>query len=155
MELLIKLGVFLILVTIGFFAGMWNERRHYRSILKREKRLADILVFSKGDPLLDDVSTSSHLVTGSAVISNDYFKAFLASIRKIVGGRISAYESLLDRARREAVLRMKESARRQNADMIFNVKFETAKIAMGGSGTTTVEVLAYGTAVAFRPGVLS
>ena len=150
-----ELVIVAILLSVGLLAGRWNEKRHYRSIIEREKELAGILVFSKGDALLDEVSSDSQLVTGSVVISNDYFKSFLASIRKIIGGRISAYESLLDRARREAVLRMKQVAHEKKADMIFNVKFETAKISMGGQGVTTVEVLAYGTAVSFSPGVIT
>ncbi|MFT6733724.1 MAG: hypothetical protein ACJAS9_001914 [Polaribacter sp.] len=38
----------------------------------------------------------------------DYFKRFLAGLRNIFGGRVVTYESLVDRARREAILRMKE-----------------------------------------------
>ena len=53
---------------------------------------------------------TSFLVNGSTVVSNDYFKRLLAILRNIFGGRVKAYESLLDRARREAVLRMKDEA---------------------------------------------
>jgi uncharacterized protein YbjQ (UPF0145 family) len=89
------------------------------------------------------------LVSGSAVISTDYFKRLLAGFRFLVGGRVSAYESLMDRARREAVVRMKQQA--GGAYVIMGMRLETANIgneAASGSGNVTcVEALAYGTAV--------
>jgi uncharacterized protein YbjQ (UPF0145 family) len=48
-------------------------------------------------------------VSGSVVVSVDYFKRFLAGLRTLVGGRVTSYETLLDRARREAILRCKET----------------------------------------------
>ena len=88
------------------------------------------------------------LVAGNVVISVDYFKSAAAALRSFVGGRVSAYESLLERARREAILRMKEDARRHGAKMIFNVKLETASISQGGANQLgSVEVYAYGTAM--------
>jgi uncharacterized protein YbjQ (UPF0145 family) len=60
-----------------------------------------------------------------------------------------SYESLLDRARREAVLRMKAQARRAGAGMIVNVKLQTFAVPGRQPGSTrAVEVLAYGTALA-------
>jgi uncharacterized protein YbjQ (UPF0145 family) len=55
---------------------------------------------------------------------------------------------LLDRARREAILRMKDTARRRGAQMVFNVKIETVSISKGRRDAVgSVEVLAYGTAL--------
>ena len=55
---------------------------------------------------------------------------------------------VLDRARREAILRMKAEAHEHGAGMIFNVKLETASISKGAKDTIgSVEVYAYGTAV--------
>jgi uncharacterized protein YbjQ (UPF0145 family) len=90
---------------------------------------------------------STRLVAGSVVISVDYFKRFLAGLRNIFGGRVRSYESLLDRARREAILRMKAEAKALGADMVFNIKMETASISKGRRNAIgAVEVLAYGTA---------
>ena len=92
----------------------------------------------------------STLVTGSIVVSLDYFKRVIAGLRGIVGGRVKTYEPLLDRARREAVLRMIEDARAQGFDGIFNVRLETSRLANSrgdGEGTAGVEMLAFGTAV--------
>jgi uncharacterized protein YbjQ (UPF0145 family) len=93
----------------------------------------------------------SNLVDGSVVISVDYFKRFMANLKNIFGGRVTSYESLLDRARREAILRLKEKAHQQGSKMIINLKLETASISQGRGNTIgSVEVLAYATA--FFPG---
>ena len=87
------------------------------------------------------------MVYGSAVISIDYFKRILAALRNIFGGTITAYETLLDRARREAVLRMKEMA--GDATMIVNVRIETATIGRKAHKRSVgcLEAIAYGTAI--------
>jgi uncharacterized protein YbjQ (UPF0145 family) len=95
-------------------------------------------------------ASSSTMVTGSIVISLDYFKRVIAGLRGLVGGRIKTYEPLLERARREALLRMSESAHEQGYDAVFNVRLETSRLANAsrdGKGTAGVEMLAFGTAV--------
>ena len=88
------------------------------------------------------------MVCGNVVISIDFFKKFVSGLRNIVGGRMSSYETLIDRARREALLRMKEAAAAQGANYVFNVKMETSSISKGHKDSIgSVEVLAYGTAI--------
>ncbi|MCH6588380.1 MAG: YbjQ family protein, partial [Proteobacteria bacterium] len=88
------------------------------------------------------------LVVAAVVISVDYFKRFVAGLRMIFGGRVHTYESLLDRGRREALLRMQERAKELGANMIFNVRLETSSISKGARRSVgSVEVLAYGTAI--------
>ncbi|HEY9078798.1 YbjQ family protein [Magnetovibrio sp.] len=148
-EFLFNIGLVVVPLLLGFVFGQWNEKRHYKSIVRREAELRPLMAFSSrhipqgievGDP---------HLVIGSAVISVDYFKTFLASLRGIFGGTMSSYETLLERSRREAILRMKQSARDLGADVIFNVRLETCPVfASGGQNTTrSIEVMAYGTAL--------
>ncbi len=139
--------VFISLLALGYFFGRLAESRHYRSIIEREKVLNSIPAIATKipDPTLRPRETQ--LVTGSVVISVDYFKRFLAGLRNLVGGRVKSYESLVDRARREAILRMKEQAKDLGASLVFNVKLETASISKGkGNSIGSVEVLAYGTA---------
>ena len=139
--------IFLILLALGYFFGRYSEARHYKSIIRREKVLNRIPAIATKIPDLSLNPKKTILVTGSVVISVDYFKRFLAGLRNLVGGRIKSYESLLDRARREAILRMKDQARVKGASLIFNVKLETASISKGrGNSIGSVEVLAYGTA---------
>jgi uncharacterized protein YbjQ (UPF0145 family) len=89
------------------------------------------------------------MLTGNVVVSVDYFKRFLSGLRMIFGGRVKAYESLLDRARREALLRLKETTVENGYHALINVRLETSRMAnaRGAEGTAGVEVLAFGTAL--------
>lgn len=143
-----QLLIFIVLLALGYGFGRWAESRHYRSIFQREDELRSLLVMPERFAPEHYQHHNSELVSGSVVISVDYFKTVAAGLRGIFGGRIGAYESLLDRARREAVLRMQETAKNINADAIYNLKFETARIGQNaGKGLGSVEVLAYGTAL--------
>jgi len=143
----LDLIVFVILMVVGYTAGRMAERRHYRSILAREQELGGVMVFSNRFPPLSGVRGQA-LVAGSVVISEDYFKRVVSGIQSIFGGRLRSYESLLDRARREAVLRMKEEARGKGSRMIVNVKFQTFSIpGRNPRSYGAVEVMAYGTAL--------
>lgn len=146
---MMDLLILFVLLALGFGFGTLAERRHYASIRKREEELAPLMVFSARFPPEPERRRDSRLVSGHVVISVDYFKAFVAGLRSLVGGRVTSYEGLLDRARREAILRMKQDARGLAPCKIFNVKIETSSVSKGGEGSvSTVEVLAYGTAVA-------
>lgn len=150
---MIDLIVFVTLLGLGYGFGRLAETRHYRSIRQREHAYRHIVVIAARFPPPDLKPRSTRLVAGSVVISVDYFKRFLAGLRNIFGGRVRSYESLLDRARREAILRMKAEAKALGADMVFNIKMETASISKGRRNAIgAVEVLAYGTAcVPLRP----
>jgi len=138
--------VFVTLLALGYFFGRVAESRHYRSIIEREKKYRNLLVIASKFPPAFKQPHQTTLVMGSVVVSVDYFKRFLASLRNIFGGRIRAYETLIDRARREAVLRMKEDAAARGGKMVFNIKMQTASISQGRrSSVGSVEVLAYGT----------
>ena len=97
---------FALLLVTGFAFGQINERRHYRSILKREGELSGLLAIASKHPPTDRLY-SQQLVSGNVVIASDYFKSFLASLVNLFGGRVKSFESLLDRGRREALLRLK------------------------------------------------
>ncbi len=145
---MIELAIVVALLLLGYGFGSYRERSHYQSIQKRENLLSDILVFESKYPAKETAGHGGQLVQGNVVISADYFKTFVAGLRKLVGGRLRSYETLLDRGRREAVLRMKEDAKRLGANHIFNVRFETASISKGAeSRLSSVEVLVYGSAV--------
>ncbi|GAB1258848.1 YbjQ family protein [Aurantivibrio plasticivorans] len=139
---------FLTLLSLGYFFGRIAEKRHFRSIIQREQQLRHILTFAKRYPLNATEPTQVALVSGNVVISLDYFKRIVAGLRSIVGGRVKAYETLVERARREAILRMKEEAQRLGAQAVINVKLETASIYKGQQQQVgSVEVYAYGTAL--------
>ncbi len=140
--------IFVVLLLLGYFFGQWIEQNHYRSIRKRENELRNLpLIASKKIP--DEfIPCTTRLVAGNVVISVDFFKKFVAGLRSLFGGRITTYESLIDRARREALLRMREQAKQLGAQYVFNVKMESSTINKGQrDAVACVEVLAYGTAI--------
>lgn len=146
MEQLIILAV---LVIAGYTFGTIREKNHYRSIIKREKQFLSLpaATVKQVPEGMDD--TDARLVTGNAVISIDYFKRILAGLRNIFGGEVSSYETLIDRARREAILRMKEQAG-PGTVMILNTRIETSSIGSSANqknSVGSVEALAYGTAL--------
>ena len=152
LELILNFGMPLVLLMVAYFIGAWIERSHFRNIRKRESENFEFPVVSFDTMPNDWSASSSTLVSGSVVISLDYFKRVIAGLRSLVGGRIKTYEPLLDRARREALLRMIESARLDGYDAIFNVRLETSRLANSrgdGKGIAGVEMLAFGTAVKF------
>ena len=151
-ELIVNFGLPLAIIVTAYFIGSYIERRLFASIISREAALHGFPVVTFDTMPQEWSAASATMVTGSIVVSLDYFKRVIAGLRGLVGGRIKTYEPLLERARREAVLRMIESARDDGYDAIFNVRLETSRLANArgnGEGTAGVEMLAYGTAVKF------
>ncbi len=148
MEALFQIGIFISLLLVGYVFGRRAESKHYTSIRQREDQLRHLVVLSERFPPPGKLKYGAQLVSGNVVISVDYFKTVLAGLRNLVGGNITAYESLLDRARREAILRMQSEADAIGAELIINMKFETSQISgNAGKALGSVEVLAYGTAL--------
>lgn len=154
MDVLIPFIAFIVFIALGYIAGTAIEKKHYRIIEARERELLYLPVITARKVENESDISEAQLVIGSVVISLDYFKRFLAGLRNIVGGRIKSYETLLDRGRREAILRMKEKAREMNADIVLNMRFETSgigKVTRKRRGRTgCFEILAYGTAMKLK-----
>jgi len=139
----------LFLLVLGFVAGKLAERNHYRSIREREGRTLNVPAVSF--KTLDDPRfvREASLAVGSVVVSADYYKRLLMAFRKIFGGEVLSYSSVIDRGRREAVLRMKESC--PDADLFLNCRLATASISNSrGKSTGCVEIIAYATAIKFE-----
>jgi len=152
-SLLLNFGGPLTVLIIAYFIGTMLERRHFRNLKEREQDVHGfpVLTFETLPESWNVGSTG--LVTGSVVISLDYFKRVIAGLRGIIGGRIKTYEPLLDRARREAMMRMVELARRDGYDAVINVRLETSRLANSGrdgKGTAGVEMLAFGTGITLK-----
>lgn len=142
--------VVLFFVSLGFIVGGLAEKKHFESLSQREKATEKLKVLNVGKKVTFTSEAESAFFVGSVVISIDYFKRMMAGFRLVFGGRVKAYESLIERGRREAVLRMKEQALGWGAEEIVNVRLETANIGEQFSGRqqlTAIEVVAYGTGV--------
>lgn len=135
------------LIVLGYVVGRYLERRHYRSIEQRERELIDLITTTSKHPIGEIPSdVRAELVSGACAISPDYFKQFVAGLRMLFGGNVRSYETLIDRARREAVLRLKESC--PDANQIINLRIETSSITKGRKNQVgSVEVLTYATAL--------
>lgn len=140
--------IFGLFLSVGYLFGKLGESRHYRDIERRESELLQLPAITMKGGFDTARVERAELVCGNAVISIDYFKRVFAGLMNIVGGNLIGLETLIDRARREAQLRMKDQAR--GADLIVNTRIETS--AIGGSAgdknaIACVEVLAFGTAI--------
>lgn len=71
----------LLLLLGALIVGSLLEKRHYASILKREAQLHHIVVVVSRFP--SEQFGSQFLVTGSVVVSSDYFRRTLAMFRQI------------------------------------------------------------------------
>lgn len=70
-----------------------------------------------------------------------------ASIEGLFGGEVTSYTSECEKARKEALNRLIENARKMGANAVIGTDFETSDILQG---TATV-FAAYGTAVVAKP----
>ena len=135
MEFFLDLALFLGLLVSGYVAGRIIERRHYASIRAREQHYRKVLAFPMRFAPDNVTPQDAFLVHGTVVVSSDYFKTFVANLRNLVGGRFRGYETLLERARREALLRLKADAHARGAALVVCVRFETTSIASGWAFT--------------------
>ncbi len=152
-----QLIIFVALIVLGYTAGTIAERKHYRSIEARERKFLNLPAVTIKNALHKNTEIEKvQLVYGNVVVSIDYFKRFLAGLRNLFGGEVKSYETLVDRARREAVLRMKEMAK--GANIILNLRIETSAIGQSANrrqALGSVEAIAYGTAVTLKEKLLS
>ena len=149
-QFFVNLGFPILLLVAAYFIGSAIERKHYRQIREREEELHGFPVLTFESLPADWRVGSGEMVSGSVVVSLDYFKRIIAGLRGLIGGPIKTYEPLLDRARREAVLRMSEDAKRRGFDAVVNVRLETSRLANSrrdSKGIAGVEMLAFGTAI--------
>ncbi|MFI8555307.1 YbjQ family protein [Psychrobacter sp. NPDC077938] len=144
-QVLINYGPFVFLFAAGWFFGSRHERQHLAQLSVAEQALGDITVSSERlyRPKLA-VGSEGELVLGSVVIAQDYFKMIIARVLSVFGKNLTTYETLLDRARREAIVRMRTEAKAKGHTHIYGLRLEVTNVNQLGS---MVEAIAYGTAV--------
>lgn len=82
---------------------------------------------------------------GDIVMSKHIGSDFAAGFRNLVGGEVKGYTDMLEKARKEAVERMVEDAKKMGADAIVGMRYSSSAIMASAS-----EILAYGTAVKLK-----
>ena len=124
-------GLFLIL---GFFVGGANERRHLQALDEREAAVSGVLATQlKSYPLADHGQPTPTMLIAETVISSDYLKTFLAGWRRFFGGEIRSFRSIMERARREAIVQLKEQAQSSGYNAVCNIRVDTADLAGRGN----------------------
>lgn len=86
------------------------------------------------------------VVRGITVRSRSIVGSFVGGLQTIVGGNISIYTELCERAREEAFQLMLTHAHDVGANAIVGVRYDANEIMSG-----VTEVLCYGTAVVVEP----
>ena len=144
MEALVYLIPLAMLVIFGS-VGWLTERNHLSQLDREEAELAHITVTNLKSAPAGMKVVGQPFVIGEAVIGSDYLKTAFASLRAIVGGEIKSFQRLLERGRREAIVRMKRQAAGAGASTVINVRVERAE--MGSANLPAAEIIATGTAV--------
>ena len=142
-----------VLIGLGYVVGRWREQSHLKSLAIREQALGHIVVTDLKTIADPETAVSGCLVMGEAVIATDYFKSIATQLRNLIGGEMKSMQSLVDRARREAIVRMLEQADRAGATEVHNVRLETSNIRSATpkkKAAISVEMLAFGTAIVRR-----
>ncbi len=86
------------------------------------------------------------VVRGITVRSRSIVGSFVGGLQTIVGGNITIYTELCERAREDAFQLMIEHAEAVGANAIIGVRYDANEIMAG-----VTEVLCYGTAVRVEP----
>lgn len=102
----------------------------------------EMLVVTSGSVPGKRTTKALGLVRGSTIRARHLGNDIVAMLRNLVGGEITEYAELINRARDEAVSRMVRDAERLGANAIVDVRFSTTQVMSGAA-----EILAYGTGV--------
>lgn len=148
MEVLFSVGGPLVLLITGYVVGKSLEKKHFKLLMAGEESNPEVILMTVEDYPEEWEVRECGVIIGSVVISLDYYKRVVSIVRALIGGSLREYEPLLARARREALLRMKNEAVGRGYDHVVNVRLETARLASSrgeGKGTVGVEIVAYGT----------
>ena len=84
------------------------------------------------------------LVKGSTIQTVNAFKDIGAGLKTLVGGELTKYNEMMNKARALATKRMVEEAESLGADAIVCVRYSSSIM------QSAAEIMAYGTAVKFR-----
>ena len=139
--LILKIVITLVLFFIGWGFGRFIEQKHLKELAEKEQRLLHIRIDTNK---FQTSEAHGQLISSNVVISHDYFKYIIAQIQNFFGGNLTTYESVVERARREAIVRLKQEAEKIGAKHIMGLRLSTTELGMQGG---MVEVFAYGTAI--------
>ncbi len=152
-EIVATLGGGTLLLIIGIIFGTAAERAHYRELVRREQSAAKFIRTQSQLFLQPDSNQIPVMICAETVVANDYFKRFQARFRKFFGGEIGSYNTLLERARRETLLRIIEQATAKNCNAICNLRLEPADVSGNIDKKGKSMICIVGSATAYRSGL--
>jgi uncharacterized protein YbjQ (UPF0145 family) len=88
------------------------------------------------------------LVTGESLLGANVYKDLFSGVRDVVGGRTSAYEQELKKAREVALMSMQEKAEAKGANAVIGTR--VAYHNLGGTMGNTIMVTVFGTAISYE-----
>ena len=150
--LFLNLSVPIVLILLGLTVGKSTEKWHFMRLAKDEAELVGVLASTvRTFPGEVDSSATPTLVAANVVISADYLMSLLATLRKIIGGRVRTYERVMERARREASVRILKEAQAMGYNAVCNIRMETTDLMSSRKkgkkqATAMASVYVYGTA---------
>jgi uncharacterized protein YbjQ (UPF0145 family) len=89
------------------------------------------------------------IVRGIIVRSPTIVQGIAGGLKNIIGGQIGAYAKMCEQAREQAYESLLQHAKQLGANAIVGMRYDTSEVVNKGSSST--EVLCYGTAVVVRP----
>ncbi|MDP2699710.1 M48 family metallopeptidase [Thalassospira sp.] len=139
-ELLVPAILLSCLIGIAFITGRIADRLHETALSRDEAALPRQDISTDEDFPGEINMIYSQMVSGCVVIGEDRFRNLLSRLRVFVGGTLVAHDAAIERAQREAMLRMRVQAK--SATHIVGVRFVSASLGRG-----MIEMAAYGTAL--------
>jgi len=88
------------------------------------------------------------LVTGESLLGANVYKDLFSGVRDVVGGRTSAYEEELKKARDFALKSMDEKAKKMGGNAVIGIRIKYNNL--GGTMGNTIMVTVTGTAVKYE-----
>ncbi len=93
-----------------------------------------------------EIASNVGVVRGIVVRSRSIVGSFFGGLQTIVGGNITIYTNMCEKARKDAYLLMTEQATKNGANAIVAMHYDATEVMRG-----VTEVICYGTAVVVRP----
>lgn len=140
----------LILFFVPMITGQIIERKHLKELTEREAKIRNkVIVHNRKSPIMTRPARMT-LVAGEVCIGADRFKTWLAGFRQLVGGKMKSLSPVVERARREALLRALETAAEQGYTEVGNIRYSTANLKWNAHNQKEllISVMVYGTAYA-------
>lgn len=138
----------LLVFVIPMITGTIIEKKHLEDLDRREAAIKSKVFFHCRKRPVMMAPKRVGMVSGSVTIGVDTFKTWLAKWRQVFGGKMGSLLPVLERARREALLRALEQAHKEGFTEVGNIRMSWIDIGKFDPKQKTLmtSVVVYGTA---------